>query len=114
MVDKADWIKTLKKPLYDMPTRTLEIVIKHKMNLSNSVATKTTGALKRYFKSCFAEGIKPKSDLRTLMKVVRDEVKNEKIDKSVTALKKELGDKNINDLSRDELIQRIMEDVNSK
>ena len=66
MVDKAEWIKSLKKPLYDMDTKLLELVVKHKMNLSNSVATKTTNALKRYFKRCFAEGIKPKSDLDTL------------------------------------------------
>ena len=115
MVDKAEWIKSLKKPLYDMPTKLLELVVKHKMNLSNSVATKTANALKRYFKRCFAEGIKPKSDLDTLMRVVREEIKAEKkakVKSAILELAQSMKDKEIrDDLDDEQLKKAIREEV---
>ena len=115
MGDKAEWIKSLKKPLYDMDTKLLELVVKHKMNLSNSVATKTTNALKRYFKRCFAEGIKPKSDLDTLMRVVREEIsaeKKAKVKSAILELAQSMKDKQIrDDLDDEQLKKAIREEV---
>lgn len=74
MVDKADWVKNLKKPLYDLSVKELETLIKFKLNMSNSLAVKTTNALRRYFKECRAKGIIPKSDLRTIAQAVKGEV----------------------------------------